>query len=107
MGTIMRLCCLLLVLAVWASAAWAAGAPTVTVGIPPVGYLAKRVAGGLVTVEVLAGPGQSPHTFEPTPRQLASLASSRAYLSVGLPFEQRVLAKALAANPGLKEINTI
>ena len=45
----------------------------VLVSIPPQAYFVERVGGARVAVEVLAGPGQSPHAYEPTARQIASL----------------------------------
>ena len=46
----------------------------VFVSIDPVAYFVKRVAGPLADVNVLVGPGQEPHTFEPTPKLVAKLA---------------------------------
>lgn len=106
--TRLLLACLAMAWLAWAAPAPAAGPVLeVAAGIPPVGYLLGRVGGPLARVVVLAGQGQSPHTFEPTPRQLAGLAGSRAYFSAGLPFEERLLAKARAANPGLQAVNTL
>jgi len=64
-------------------------------GLPPVGWLAEEVGGEMVEVQVLLGPGQSPHTYEPTPRQMADLNRADLYFSVGFPFEERILAKAV------------
>lgn len=75
------------------------------VGIAPVGYLLQRLAGPQASLRVLVGPGQNPHTFEPTPRQSAALAQATAYFKLGLPFEETLLAKLQAANPGLKVVD--
>ncbi|MFZ5585444.1 MAG: metal ABC transporter solute-binding protein, Zn/Mn family [Thermodesulfobacteriota bacterium] len=74
-------------------------------GVPPVAWLVGRVAGPEATVQILSGPGQNPHTFEPTPKQVAGLSRAAAYFSVGLPFEEKVLAKLKAANPGLRVVD--
>jgi zinc transport system substrate-binding protein len=71
----------------------AAGKLKVFVGIPPMAYFVERIGGEQVEVGVLVGPGESPHTFEPTPRQMASLAEARLYISVGLPLESRLTEK--------------
>jgi zinc transport system substrate-binding protein len=65
----------------------------VTVAIPPQAYFVERICGKRVSIQVLVEPGQSPHTFEPTPKQMAELAKSRLYFKIGLPFEERLLSK--------------
>lgn len=60
-------------------------------GIPPIAYLAEKIAGPSITVEVLLRTGQSPHTFEPTPSQISGLSQARLYLAIGFPFEQTLL----------------
>ena len=52
----------------------AAPKPIVFVTIPPQRWLVLTLAGEAVEVELLVAPGQNPHTFEPTGRQLARLA---------------------------------
>jgi zinc transport system substrate-binding protein len=71
----------------------AGGKPQVTVAIPPQAYFVERVAGKNVDIQVLVEPGQSPHTYEPTPKQMAQLARSRLYFKIGLPFEERLVSK--------------
>jgi zinc transport system substrate-binding protein len=83
----------------------AKGRPTVFVGIPPVAYLAERVSGGHVDVRVLLPPGQDPHTFEFTPKQIAALSRAQLFLTVGLPSEERVVEKiaGTASGPLIKD----
>jgi zinc transport system substrate-binding protein len=69
--------------------------------IAPHAYLVRRVGGPRVSVEVLVGPGQSPHTYEPAPRQVAALEEADAYFETGLPFERTLLEKATQARPSL------
>lgn len=90
-------------LALWISAAHGvvardshtegAASLNVFVSIPPQAFFVRRIAGSHADVDVLVGQGQSPHTFEPTPRQLAALAESDVYFSIGLPFEERIVEK--------------
>lgn len=75
------------------------------VGVPPVAWFAERLAGPLAEVQVLAPPGASPHTFEPTPKQVAALSRAQVYFSLRLPFEEKILPRVLAANPGLKVVD--
>jgi zinc transport system substrate-binding protein len=79
-----------------------AAAPLKTfVGILPEAYFVERIGGAHVTVDVLVGPGQSPHTFEPAPRQMVDLGKARLYFTIGMPFEGRLVAKIKAAVPDL------
>jgi len=70
--------------------------PTVVVGIPPLKWVVESVAGGAVGVAVFLQPGQNPHTFEPSGRQVAELERAAAFLYVGLEVETQV-AERLAA----------
>jgi zinc transport system substrate-binding protein len=63
------------------------------VSILPIAYFVERVGGPNVEVSVLVGPGQDPHTFEPTPRLMAKLANSRVLFRIGFPFEETVIKK--------------
>jgi zinc transport system substrate-binding protein len=58
------------------------------VSIIPHAYFVERIGGPLVEVNVLVGEGQSPATYEPTPRQMAGLGKSRIYFRTGTPFEK-------------------
>ena len=85
--------------------AWTAGAaerPVVFVSIAPQAWLVKRVAGEAVEVQTLLTSGANPHTFEPTARQVKSLAGASLYFTVGLPFEAPLASRAGRLNPGLK-----
>ena len=65
----------------------------VFVSVLPQAFIVERIGGERVTVDVLVGPGQSPHTFEPTPRQVARLCEARAYFTIGMAFESALLPK--------------
>ncbi|MFH0809969.1 MAG: zinc ABC transporter substrate-binding protein [Pseudomonadota bacterium] len=96
-------------LVVW-SGCLPAGSPDARVkayvSIPPLAYFVERVGGRYVEVSVLVKPGQSPHIFEPTPRQMAGLSRANVYFSVGFPFEERLLTKITAMNGHLKVVDT-
>lgn len=83
----------------------AAGSLTVFAGVEPVRYLAAAVGGDRVDVAVLVPPGQNPHTFEPSPRQLAALETADLYLAIGMPFEDAWTARLKQAMPGLRVVN--
>lgn len=73
--------------------------------IAPQEFFVERIGGGLVSVKVLVGPGQSPHTFEPTPRQMADLAESDVYFAIGLPFEDRLLGRIAELGSGMQMVD--
>ncbi len=75
-----------------------AGPLPVAVTVPPQAWLVRQLAGNRAAVEVLLPPGSSPHTYEPTPQQVARLGGARLVVAVGhpaLPFEGRLLAALL------------
>jgi len=91
----------------WCGAVFA-GEPKVKafVSLPPQAYLVARVGGPLVEVEALVGPGQNPHTFEPTPKQMARLAEAEVYFRIGLPFEERLVERIAATFKNLRIVDT-
>jgi zinc transport system substrate-binding protein len=78
----------------------------VAAGIPPVAFLVERIGGDHVRVETLIQPGQDPHTFEITPKQMQKLSRATLFLKVGMPFEEQVLEKLRAVRPELTVIDT-
>jgi zinc transport system substrate-binding protein len=78
----------------------------VVVSILPQEYFVERVGGERVEVEVLVGPGQSPHTYEPTPKQVAALADGQVYFRIGMPFEDVLAEKIKGMFPGLRVVDT-
>jgi len=50
-------------------------------------------------------PGQSPATYEPTPRQMAALSVADAYIRIGVPFESFWMENIREANPDLEIID--
>jgi zinc transport system substrate-binding protein len=78
----------------------------VVVSILPQKYFVDRIGGGAFSVTVLVGPGQSPHAYEPTPRQMAELAASAAWLRIGVDFEKALLPKVRGLYPALRIVDT-
>lgn len=79
---------------------------TVFASIMPQAYFLERIGGQFVNVEVLVGEGQSPHTYEPSPQQMAKLSSAKAYFAIGVPFEKNVISKIKKINRKLTIIET-
>lgn len=76
------------------------------VSILPQAYFVERIARTGAVVTTLVAPGQSPHTFEPTPKQLTALSGADLYFTTGLPFEERLLEKIAGIAPHLKVVDT-
>ena len=82
------------------------GEPIAFVSIGPQRYLVQSIAGSRFRVEVLVQPGQDPHTFEPTPKQMTQLSRGKLYFSIGVAFEQSLIPRIRSSNPQLKIIDT-
>ena len=76
------------------------------VSILPLAEFAERTGGERVQVDTLVPPGQSPHTYEVTPRQMAQLAQAEVFFSAGVPFERMLLPKLKKACPNLRIVDT-
>ncbi|MGB4408335.1 MAG: zinc ABC transporter substrate-binding protein [Sphaerochaeta sp.] len=77
------------------------GKPTLALSILPQEYFVQRIAGDLLDTVVLVGEGQSPHSYEPTPSQMASLANAKAWILSGTDFEQVLEGKISSLYPNL------
>ncbi len=75
--------------------------PLIYVSILPQHDLVLRLCGDQVEVGVLVGPGRSPTTYEPTPKQMAELQRAELYIRIGMPFEQTLLSKVARLMPEL------
>jgi zinc transport system substrate-binding protein len=54
---------------------------------------------------VLVGPGQEPHTFEPTPKLVAKLADAQVLFKIGFPFEEALIRKSGSTFKNLKVVD--
>lgn len=79
--------------------------PTIALSILPQQYFVQRIAGGLVSSVVLVGEGQSPHSYEPTPSQMAALAKAKAWILSGTDFEEVLVDKVSSLYPKLLVID--
>lgn len=74
-------------------------------GIVPLAGIVERVGGPDIAVQAFVQPGQSPHGFEPTPRQMDGLAKAEVYFRIGEAFETALLEKIERLHPGLRVID--
>jgi len=78
-----------------------------TVSIIPQKYLASFIAGDKFDIQVMLPTGSNHETYEPAPRDMEKISSSKAYLALGtLDFELTWLDRLKASNPEMKVINT-
>lgn len=82
------------------------GKMTVFVSILPQAYFLERIGGQHVDVVVFVDEGQSPERYEPSPKQMAKLASAKAFFAIGVPFEKNVLKKIGRTNRNLVIVET-
>lgn len=94
---------LLAVVLSWASNGY--GGVEVFVSIPPQKWLVDAVGKDFVNVGVLVKEGQNPHTFEPTPRQVAALSQAKIWFIMDMEFEMQLVRKIKAVAPGLEIVD--
>jgi zinc transport system substrate-binding protein len=83
-----------------------AGEISAFVSILPQAYFVERIGCKHVDVTVLVGPGRSPATYEPTPKQMARLGRSQLYFRIGTPFERGFIDKISRTFTNLTIIDT-
>lgn len=83
-----------------------ASALNVTVSIEPQKYFVEKIAKDKVDVNVMVKKGFSPATYEPKTSQMKALSSSKAYFSIGVPFEHSWLDKFADSNKSMVMVDT-
>ncbi len=80
-----------------------AGKIGIIVTISPQVEFAEMVGGERVNVTLMVPPGESPHTYEPTPSQMQAVSGAEIYFKVGsgVEFEEMWLDELLEMNPGI------
>jgi zinc transport system substrate-binding protein len=79
---------------------------SVFVSVLPQKTFVERVGGNRVQVQAMVRPGDSPHTYDPTPRQVAALAEADLYVAVGGTFEDAWMDRIRATNPRMRILNS-
>ncbi|MDQ1325475.1 MAG: zinc transport system substrate-binding protein [Campylobacterota bacterium] len=79
--------------------------PNIIVSIPPQKTFVQKIAKDKAEVTVMVEPGNSPHSYEPKPSQMASVSKADLYFSIGVEFENVWLDRFKAQNPKLKFVD--
>lgn len=83
-----------------------AALPVVAVSILPQAEFVEKIAGDRVKALVLVGPGASPHSYEPSPRQMSDLSRAAAWFGIGVEFERALLPKVKSLYPKMRIVDT-
>lgn len=97
---------LFLILILFSTSVFAVDKIDVVTSILPQKYFIDKIGGDLVDVTVMVKPGASPHSYEPTPRQMVGLSKSKIYFSMGVHFETIWMDKFVSVNPKLMIVKT-
>ena len=77
----------------------------VTVSVLPQAYFIERISGGSIAVNVMVGPGEEAHTYEPKPEQMRALAESQIFFTIGLEYEAAWVPRFEDINPNLEIVD--
>ncbi len=81
--------------------------PVVGVSIAPLASMASALAGNAAKVVTVIAPGESPATFDPSPRRMAALTGIQLYFACGVPMEHLLLPRLKDSHPGLEVVDTV
>ncbi len=73
--------------------------------VVPLATFVERIGGDQVRVQALVRPGQNPHAYEPSPRQVAALADADLYVRVGMSLEDAWLPRIRATNARMRVLD--
>jgi zinc transport system substrate-binding protein len=77
----------------------------IVVSIPPQAYLVERIGGDRVEVATLVGPGESPHTYQPTDAQVSNAMRSDIFFRIRTPFERGRWAQTFMSSPSVQTVD--
>lgn len=79
----------------------------VVVSIEPLAYFVDRIGGDRVSVSVMVPAGGDPHSYEPTPKQMAQLGQSSLFVKAGsvVEFELDWMSRLLDLNRSIVVCN--
>ncbi|HCL57029.1 MAG TPA: hypothetical protein DHW82_08500 [Spirochaetia bacterium] len=82
------------------------GKMKVFVSIAPQKFFAEKIGKDKISVSIMVGNNQNPHTYSPLPSQMLELEEAKLLFKIGVPFEKNWLEKVKNIYPALKIIDT-
>jgi len=77
----------------------------VLVSVAPYKFFVEKIAGDSVKVCLMVPAGASSHTYEPTPRQMATASGADIWFALGEPFEAKAVQALKSHRPSLKVVD--
>jgi zinc transport system substrate-binding protein len=78
---------------------------SVFVSVLPQKTFVEKIGGNHVKAQAMVRPGNNPHTYDPTPRQIRDLTEASLYIRTGIPFEDVWLERLRSANPHMQVLD--
>ena len=78
----------------------------ITVSIAPQAWLVKELTGDLAVVQIMVNVGDDPHTYEPKPSQMKSLAQTDIYFTIGVEYERAWMPRLSSSNGMMRVVDT-
>lgn len=78
----------------------------IVVTIPPLSYAVQRIGGNLVRVVQLLKPGDDPHNYTLSPRQVVEISKAEALVDLGLGEDKWIAQRIKSISPSVKEFNS-
>jgi len=73
--------------------------------VVPIRTFVEKIGGEHADARAMVRPGYNPHTYDPTPQQIAALSEAVLYISTGVPFEHAWMARIRSANPDMQVLD--
>ncbi|MCP4704356.1 MAG: zinc ABC transporter solute-binding protein [candidate division Zixibacteria bacterium] len=80
--------------------------PKIYVSVPPLAYFVERICENDFEIVTVIRPGQSPTTYETTPKRLAQFSKAKIFFTAGVPFEKQLNKKLKNTFENLNIIDT-
>jgi len=78
----------------------------ITVSIAPQAWLVKALTGELAVVQSMVNVGDDPHTYEPKPSQMKTLAQTDIYFTIGVEYERAWMPRLSNSNSMMRVVDT-
>jgi zinc transport system substrate-binding protein len=79
--------------------------PLVVTSVSPYNTFVERIVGNTMQVRTLVPLGHNSHHFEPTAKQLASLAQAKLFIGIGDSYEKKIIESVKTHTPYMAVLN--